>query len=254
MDTDHLLSQDAGSPENNAFDVLERTLAHMHRREDPQPMMELIRSRFPSAESMYRANRYLWLRMGLRKNDALLFSLMKDICRYTQVSSYGEHPHIATLREASPYLAANFFGMGVEYFYMYTLNRAGNLKERIRLNAGIADTALFDLRTLLMETVRQQPLGGVIIAHNHPGGTMRPSQDDIQCTLEAIHALSALNVPLLDHVIIARGKVVSLRLNGFVPEDVWVRSHPKHRILHSWLSAEDLPPPAASKKQSKPSK
>lgn len=218
-------------------------LAHLHRKQDISALTETINRNFPNGHSMYRANSQLWSRVGLKNNDALLFSLMKDVARYASQSAYGDHPSLRNLAEASPYLATHFSDLNVEHFYMFCLNSRGKLKERILLNAGIADTALFDLRRLLLETVRLRPLGGVIIAHNHPGGTLRPSQDDIDCTLDAIEALSALEAPLLDHVIVAHGKVVSLRQNGFVPEEQWLNQNPRHRILRDWLSpAENAAP------------
>lgn len=235
--------------ERSAVDVAEAMLNHMHRRQDHSAILETMRKNFPSEHSMYRANRQLWERIGLRKNDALLFSLMKDIVRYSRINAYGEHPPLGSLKIASPYLAAHFTDLSVEHFYMFCLNQHGRLKERILLDEGIADTALFDLRKLLLETVRLRPLGGIIIAHNHPAGTLRPSQEDIDCTLEAINALALLEAPLLDHVIVAHGKVVSLRQNGFVPEEQWLNQNPRHRILRGWLSPE---PNAASKRKKDP--
>ena len=238
-----------GSSDDRAFDAMQAMLSHMHRKQDMQPLADAVRLHFGTGRSMYRANRHLWERAGLRRNDALLFSLMKDIARYSRLNAYGDHPRIGSLKEASPYLAANFIGLHVERFCMFCVNQRGCLKERVVLSEGIADTALFDLRRLLVETVRIHPLGGVIIAHNHPGGTLRPSQEDIDCTLEAIDALSALNAPLLDHVIVANDKVVSLRANGFIPEEQWLAQEPKHRILRGWIPAQEDSAPVRKQKK-----
>lgn len=230
----------SASNDERVFNAAQAMLEHMHRKQDHSALVESIRARFPNGRSLYRANRHLWERIGLRPNDALLFSLIKDVVRCARISEFGEHPPMGNLDLAAPYLNASFIGLGVEHFYMFCINRRGSLKERILLSEGIADTALFDLRRLLMEVVRLRPLGGVIIAHNHPGGTMRPSQDDIDCTLEAIEALTALNAPLLDHLIVADGKVVSLRQNGFIPEEQWLNQNPRHRLLCNWLPGENI--------------
>ena len=54
----------------------------------------------------------------------------------------------------------------------------------------------------------------MILVHNHPSGDPEPSPDDLQLTAEAIAAGRLLDVPVLDHVILARDGYVSLRDRG----------------------------------------
>lgn len=58
----------------------------------------------------------------------------------------------------------------------------------------------------------------IIIGHNHPSGNPAPSEDDLQLTKAVIAAGKILGIPLLDHVIVARGKQVSLRDRGCFQE------------------------------------
>ena len=87
---------------------------------------------------------------------------------------------------------------------------------------------------MLAELVRVNPCA-VILSHNHPGRTLRPSQADVDCTMEALRALTAVGVPLLDHVIIAGDRAVSLRANGYIPAGLWLAQNPQHRQLRLWL-------------------
>jgi DNA repair protein RadC len=48
---------------------------------------------------------------------------------------------------------------------------------------------------------------GFILVHNHPSGNPRPSQTDINITRRLAHVSRELDVPLLDHLIIARGEM-----------------------------------------------
>lgn len=234
--------QENAVPDSNeeAFQAMADLLAHMHRKEDTSPLAQRMRECFPSANAMFSASRDVWHKLGLRPNDALFFSFMTEITRYVQRDSFGKHPNISRLSKAAPYLIANSFGLQVECFYVFFLNQRGNLKERILMQRGISDGALFSLRHLLAETVRVAP-AALIITHNHPGGTMRPSQDDISCTLDAMRALTVLGIPLLDHVIIVGNEAVSLRDNGFVPEAHWMRQAPDNRFLKNWLLEENAP-------------
>lgn len=54
----------------------------------------------------------------------------------------------------------------------------------------------------------------IIISHNHPSGNPEPSKQDIAVT-ESIHkAGEILNIPLVDHLVVAEGGWVSLRQRG----------------------------------------
>ncbi len=51
----------------------------------------------------------------------------------------------------------------------------------------------------------------IVVAHNHPGGSLKPSPDDIKTTEMLIAAGALLNIPLLDHVIVSVNGYHSLR-------------------------------------------
>ena len=56
----------------------------------------------------------------------------------------------------------------------------------------------------------------VLIAHNHPDGDTRPSAADLALTRRLAQGLAALDVMLLDHLILGHGSVVSLREEGML--------------------------------------
>ena len=52
---------------------------------------------------------------------------------------------------------------------------------------------------------------GILLAHNHPAGTLKPSEADWNMTLRLHKIGKLLNIPLLDHIIICRDGVQGLR-------------------------------------------
>lgn len=56
----------------------------------------------------------------------------------------------------------------------------------------------------------------VVIAHNHPSGDPTPSKEDVAITKRVAQALSAIDVKLLDHIIIARSGAVSFAGSGLI--------------------------------------
>lgn len=51
----------------------------------------------------------------------------------------------------------------------------------------------------------------VILVHNHPSGECKPSQQDIRLTKKIEQVLSLIDVSVLDHLIIAKHKSVSMK-------------------------------------------
>jgi DNA repair protein RadC len=54
----------------------------------------------------------------------------------------------------------------------------------------------------------------LIICHNHPSGDPTPSKDDVALTARLVQAGELVGVPLVDHIIIAGGRYVSLKEAG----------------------------------------
>lgn len=73
-------------------------------------------------------------------------------------------------------------------------------------------------------TARALLMGGAaagVLVHNHPSGSLDPSQEDIEVTKETMAACRAVGVPILDHVILGLKtegpSVLSLREAGLLP-------------------------------------
>lgn len=56
--------------------------------------------------------------------------------------------------------------------------------------------------------------GGLLLAHNHPSGVCRPSPDDVSATLRIADIAAALEIDLVDHLIVTRRAVFSMKLAG----------------------------------------
>jgi len=57
---------------------------------------------------------------------------------------------------------------------------------------------------------------GVVLAHNHPGGTVKPSQADLHLTRTLREALALVDVAVRDHIIVAQGQFLSMAEEGLL--------------------------------------
>lgn len=89
-----------------------------------------------------------------------------------------------------------------EFFIVLFLNRANEmLGYRCISKGGLAGTVV-DIRQLLGIALKCNA-AGIILSHNHPSGSLKPSNDDIELTRKIKEGSALLDVRVLDHLIIS---------------------------------------------------
>ena len=88
---------------------------------------------------------------------------------------------------------------------------------RETLSVGSLNTTRTHPREILEPALRHLAVG-FILAHNHPSGTLNPSQDDISFTRAVARAAGLMDFGFLDHLIITARGYISLRERGLMEE------------------------------------
>lgn len=88
-----------------------------------------------------------------------------------------------------------------ECFYIMMLNNANQVLGVSRLSQGGITGTLVDIRLLFQHLLKANATS-FIVFHNHPSGTLRPSEADKTLTKKIKEASHFLNFKLLDHIII----------------------------------------------------
>lgn len=89
----------------------------------------------------------------------------------------------------------------IERFYIMVLNRSNRVKETVLISMGGVEKTVTDPKVIFATALRS--LGsGIILAHNHPSGNMKPSQADIKLTDKLKNAGTFLELPVMDHIIL----------------------------------------------------
>ena len=65
-------------------------------------------------------------------------------------------------------------------------------------------------KRIVLETAFRNNADGVIFAHNHPGGVLAPSREDLGLTSEMCSLLRNVGIRLIDHIIVSGGEYLSL--------------------------------------------
>lgn len=94
-------------------------------------------------------------------------------------------------------------GLTVEKFWVLCLNRKNRLLKRVELTSGTATAALAHPRDLFRAAVRESATA-IACVHNHPSGDPAPSAADLHVTRIIREASRAVDIDLIDHVILGR--------------------------------------------------
>jgi len=88
-----------------------------------------------------------------------------------------------------------------EEFWIVYVNNSNKVLQTSQLSRGGITGTLVDVR-LVFKNALQIGAVAIILAHNHPSGTLKPSQADITITKKLIAAGESLDIKVLDHLII----------------------------------------------------
>lgn len=215
------------------YNAVEAALERLPGQREPGQMDE-VRTAFPNPVFFLESDAYIKQRCGLNRLSALYFSMIPELSRYVVEERFGEKPKLDKFPAMAEYLVALYRGIHRERFYAVLLDSLGRKIAAVLISKGSANAAMFDLKLLLKQVVREEARY-VVLCHNHPRGTAAPSAEDARCTLRALRALTALGVPLLDHVIVAYDRAVSIRQSGAISPDLWVMQAAGNRILREWV-------------------
>ncbi|MBT8258568.1 MAG: DNA repair protein RadC [Bacteroidia bacterium] len=88
-----------------------------------------------------------------------------------------------------------------EEFWILYLNNSNRVIYKLQLSKGGITGTLVDVR-LVLKNALERHATALILAHNHPSGTLKPSEADKQLTRKLQIACSSLDLKVLDHVIV----------------------------------------------------
>lgn len=111
---------------------------------------------------------------------------------------------------AAATLSQDLMWQAQERFAVLLLDVKNRLIGTQVITIGTATETLASPREIFREVIRQGATR-VIVAHNHPSGSVEPSSQDIELTRQLLAGAQFLDVPLLDHLILGDGNHQSLR-------------------------------------------
>lgn len=191
--------------------------------------------RFGSISGMASSSPALLMQVGhLSSAQAELLTELPNIVRRCRMEQCGDNPRLNRLDAAARYVRALYTGVQREQLYMLCLDGNFRLIEASLLSSGSMIETSVSPRLVIERALRVQT-GAVIFCHNHPGGRMAFSPADVSSTAASMKDLDRINVAMLDHLLVARGKIISLRRMHCIPESAWTNSGSQAVPFYQWV-------------------
>ena len=102
-----------------------------------------------------------------------------------------------------------------EEFWIIYLNNANKIISKSQLSKGGITGTIVDVR-LVFKTALEMGAVGIILIHNHPSGTLKPSESDKQITRKLKTGGEHLDIKILDHIIVTETNYYSFSDAGIL--------------------------------------
>ena len=103
----------------------------------------------------------------------------------------------------------------LEQFKVLFLNRANSVLAVFQASSGGITGTVADPRLILTAALKINAVS-IILSHNHPSGSLKPSRADEELTNKIKHAASFLDIKLIDHIIISSESYYSFADEGLL--------------------------------------
>lgn len=127
-------------------------------------------------------------------------------------------PIVSNARQVVDYCRARMAHETVEHLRILYLDQKNRLISDEIFHGGGVSSVSVNPRQIVKRAILLDAQS-IIMAHNHPSGDPSPSAADVEVTRDVKRAAEAVDIRLLDHLIIGRSGSVSLRTLGFLETD-----------------------------------
>lgn len=141
---------------------------------------------------------------GIGKAKAITIKAALELCNRRLNSNIEKLPIFSTADKIYQYMRPVAQRLSHEASWALMLNNNAKLLKQVKLSEGGRTGTVVDVRILCKKAILAEATC-VVLVHNHPSGSLRPSRDDDNLTQAVKSALTTLDIRLLDHVIVTDG-------------------------------------------------
>jgi len=190
----------SGTKERSALDLGRDVLALAHKN-----LRELGRLNLTELQKI----------KGIGEARAITICAAMELGRRRQISESPDRDTILSSKEAAKFLAPILQDLNHEVFYVIYLNTAHKVIKHEQISSGGVTATTVDVRMILKNCLLYN-CNTIVIGHNHPSGSKKPSDADKLLTIKLRDAAQVMDIKLQDHIIIAGNDFLSMSDEGYI--------------------------------------
>jgi len=152
---------------------------------------------------------------GIGPAKAITILAACELGKRRQQEKPEERPDLGTATRIYNHMHPVMQDLDVEEFWLLLMNQDYRLIKKLRIAHGGISEVSVDIRILMREAVLANATI-IAVCHNHPSGSIRPSDADNSLTQSIRNACSVMRLKFTDHVIITDGNYYSYHEEGLL--------------------------------------
>lgn len=190
-------------------EALEMLLFFSIPRHDTNDLAHKLIEKFGSFHGVLEAPREALLKFGVTENTAALLNMMPAFLNYYMQSHASGTPHFPDCTSLGNYAVNKIGERTTEVFGVICLTTQRKLINFEIIAEGSVSAAVVPPRKVA-ECALRNNASRVVFVHNHPGGSLMPSNADKELTNNLKAVLTSIDVGVTDHIIVANGRFLSM--------------------------------------------
>lgn len=171
---------------------------------------------FIKSSLFFESKKFIYkYRTFVEKGKAVSIAAALEVGRRRRMEDTQKITKITSSKDAFELLYPLIGELPHEEFWIVYLNNSNKVIHKSQLSKGGITGTLVDVRLVLKQALELGAVG-IILAHNHPSGTLKPSVADKQITEKLKKASEALDIKVLDHLIVTHHQYVSFADKGIL--------------------------------------
>ncbi|MBL0328509.1 MAG: DNA repair protein RadC [Bacteroidetes bacterium] len=152
---------------------------------------------------------------GIGEAKAISVMAAMELGRRRKEAEVAKRDRITTSKDVYDIMKSILLDLPHEEFWLLMLNRANLVVKKELISRGGVSGTVVDTKIIFKAAVENYACS-IIICHNHPSGNRKPSDADIRITKNIKEAGKLMEIPLLDHLIVAENGFYSFADEGIL--------------------------------------
>ena len=136
---------------------------------------------------------------GIGSAKAITIIAACELWKRRKEDDRDDHFVVRTSQDVYDYFYPLLCDLVIEECHVLRLNNMNRVIDSVKVGSGGYTGTMVDIRYVLREVLLKRATG-LVLCHNHPSGSLKPSNEDDKLTRSMAAACSVMNIRFLDHI------------------------------------------------------